>query len=101
MLAYSLYHISKKEVKEVISKYYDLLKENGTMLIILQEGEGEKYVDENLGIGLKKFVNYYSFEEIAEILKDNHFRIIKKFRKKPLSEFSLPNDKLVIICKKK
>lgn len=101
MLAYSLFHISKKEVKEVIPKYYDLLKENGTMLIILQEGEGEKYVDENLGIGLKKFVNYYSFEEIAEILKDNHFRIIKKFRKKPLSEFSLPNDKLVIICKKK
>ena len=48
MLAYSLFHISKKEVKEVIPKYYDLLKENGTMLIILQEGEGEKYVDENL-----------------------------------------------------
>lgn len=100
MLAYSLFHISKKEVKEVIPKYYDLLKENGTMLIILQEGEGEKYVDENLEIGLKKFVNYYSFEEIEKILKDNHFAIIRKFRKKPLSEFSLQNDKLVIICKK-
>ncbi len=101
MLAYSLFHISKKEVKEVIPKYYNLLKENGTMLIILQEGEGEKYVDENLEIGLKKFVNYYSFEEIEKILKDNHFEIIEKFRKKPLSEFSLQNDKLIIICRKK
>lgn len=101
ILAYSLFHISKKEVKKVIPKYYDLLKENGVMLIILQEGEGEKYVDETLENGLKKFVNYYSFEEIEKILKDNHFEIIKKFKKKPLSEFSLQNDKLVIICKKR
>lgn len=101
MLAYSLFHISKKEVKEVIPKYFDLLQKNGVMLIILQEGEGEKYVDENLEIGLKKFVNYYSFEEIEKILNDNHFEIIEKYRKKPISEFSLQNDKLIIICKKK
>ena len=70
------------------------------MLIILQEGEGEKYVEENLEKGLKKFVNYYSFEEIEKVLNANHFEIIEKMRKKPLSEFSLQNDKLVIICKK-
>ncbi len=101
MLAYLLFHISKKEVKEVIPKYFDLLQKDGVMLIILQEGEGEKYVEENLEIGLKKFVNYYSFEEIEKILNDNNFEIIEKYRKKPISEFSLQNDKLIIICKKK
>lgn len=100
MLAYSLFHISKKEVIKAIEAYYNLLKDNGTMLIILQEGEGEKYVEENLEKGLKKFVNYYSFEEIEKVLNANHFEIIEKMRKKPLSEFSLQNDKLVIICKK-
>lgn len=101
MLAYSLFHISKKEVIKAIEAYYNLLEDNGTMLIILQEGEGEKYVEENLEKGLKKFVNYYSFEEIEKVLNANHFEIIEKMRKKPLSEFSLQNDKLVIICKKK
>lgn len=100
MLAYSLFHISKKEVIKAIESYYNLLEDNGTMLIILQEGEGEKYVEENLEKGLKKFVNYYSFEEIEKVLNANHFEIIEKMRKKPLSEFSLQNDKLVIICKK-
>ncbi len=100
MLAYSLFHITKQEVIKAIANYYNLLEDNGTMLIILQEGEGEQYVEENLEKGLKKFVNYYSFEEIENILNDNHFEIIEKMRKKPLSEFSLQNDKLVIICKK-
>lgn len=100
MLAYSLFHISKKEVIKAIQTYYDLLNDQGTMLIILQEGEGEKYVEENLEKGLKKFVNFYSFEEIKKVLNINHFKIIEKLRKKPLSEYALQNDKLVIICKK-
>lgn len=77
MLAYSLFHISKDEVKNVLPKYYDLLEDNGVMLIILQEGSGEDYVSENLGTGLKKFINYYSFEEIEKVLNDNNFEIIR------------------------
>lgn len=101
MLAYSLFHISKDEVKNVLPKYYDLLEDNGVMLIILQEGSGEDYVSENLGTGLKKFINYYSFEEIEKVLNDNNFEIIEKNRKKPISNLSMQNDKLVIICKKR
>lgn len=100
MLAYSLFHITKSEVKEVLPKYYNLLENDGVMLIILQDGEGESYVEEKLEGGLKKFVNFYSFEEIEQVLNNSGFKIIDKMRKKSISEASLQNDKLVIICKK-
>ena len=100
MLAYSLFHISKKEVKEALIKYYDLLEDNGTMLIILQDGSGEGFVVENIDKGLNKFINYYSFEEIEQVLNDNNFKVKEKARKKPINSLSMQNDKLVVICKK-
>ena len=65
MLAYSLFHLTKKEVIEVLPKYYDLLNSNGKILLILQYGQGERIVDEPLKEGLKIFINYY---------RDRHFQ---------------------------
>ena len=100
MLAYSLFHLTKKEVIEVLPKYYDLLNSNGKILLILQYGQGERIVDEPLKEGLKIFINYYSQDEIIEILKNNSFKILYTDLKKSESEFELGNDKLVIICQK-
>lgn len=100
MLAYSLFHLTKKEVIEVLPKYYNLLNNNGKILLILQYGKGEKIIDEPLKEGLKMFINYYSQDEIIEILKNNSFKILYTDLKKPESEFELGNDKLVIICQK-
>lgn len=76
MLAYSLFHLTKKEVIEVLPKYYDLLNSNGKILLILQYGQGERIVNEPLKEGLKIFINYYSQDEIIEILKNNRFKIL-------------------------
>ena len=100
MLAYSLFHISKKEVKDVLTEYHDLLEDDGVMLIILQDGIGEGLIEENLDTGLKKFINYYSFEEIENVLVEKNFKVIEKAIKKPISNLSMQNDKLVVICKK-
>ena len=100
MLAYSLFHLTKKEVIEVLPKYYDLLNSNGKILLILQYGQGERIVNEPLKEGLKIFINYYSQDEIIEILKNNRFKILYTDLKKSESEFELGNDKLVIICQK-
>lgn len=100
MLAYSLFHLTKKEVIEVLPKYYNLLNNNGKILLILQYGQGERIVDEPLKEGLKIFINYYSQDEIIEILKNNSFKILYTDLKKSESEFELGNDKLVIICQK-
>ncbi len=100
MLAYSLFHLTKKEVIEVLPKYYDLLNSNGKILLILQYGQGERIVNEPLKEGLKIFINYYSQDEIIEILKHNRFKILYTDLKKSESEFELGNDKLVVICQK-
>lgn len=100
MLICSLFHLTKKEVIEVMPKYYNLLKDNGKMLLVLQAGKGEYIIDEPLKEGLKMFINYYSLEEISEILKNNNFNILYTDSKKIESEFELGNNKLVIICEK-
>ena len=100
MLAYSLFHISKQDVRDSLLKYHDILEDDGIMLIILQEGIGEEFVKENLNTELKKFINYYSFDEIEQVLNDRNFKVIEKNRKKPISAMSMQNDKLILICKK-
>ena len=100
MLAYSLFHLTKQEVLEVLPKYYSLLNNKGKMLLILQSGKGEQVIDEPLKNGLKMFINYYSLEEIREVLEDNNFKILYTDLKKPESEFELGNEKIIIICER-
>ena len=69
-------------------------------MTILQDGSGEGFVEENIDKGLNKFINYYSFEEIEQVLNDNNFKVKEKARKKPINSLSMQNDKLVVICKK-
>ena len=46
------------------------------------------------------FINYYSLEEIREVLEDNNFKILYTDLKKPESEFELGNEKIIIICER-
>lgn len=98
-LLYSLFYLTKKEVKEVLPKYYNLLKAKGKMLLILQNGDGEKIVDEPLDNRFKVFVNYYSLDEIKELLEQNNFKILYTAYKKG-NETSLSDTKLVVLCEK-
>ena len=98
-LLYSLFHLTKKEVEMVLPKYYNLLKQNGKMLVILQDGNGEKVVKEPLNKSLLMFVNYYNMKEITNILEKYNFNIIySAYKKGP--EGSLSSKKIVILCEK-
>lgn len=98
-ILYSLFHLSKKEVMKVLPKYHELLNKNGKMLLILQNGSGEKIVEEPLDKNLLMFVNYYSLDEIKEILENNKFKVLYTAYKKGC-EGSLSDTKLVLICEK-
>lgn len=98
-LLYSLFHLTKTEVKSVLPKYHSLLKERGKMLLILQEGDGEKIVKEPLNQDLFMFVNYYHLEEMKQVLEVCHFKILDTAYK-PAPADSLSKTKLVILCEK-
>lgn len=47
-LLYSLFHLTKEEVINVLPQYRNLLNKNGKILLILQDGNGEQVVKEPL-----------------------------------------------------
>lgn len=98
-LLYSLIHLTKDEVRCLLREYYDLLKDDGKMLIILQKGKGEEIVVEPLDNTLEMFVNYYSLDEVIELLEDCKFRVIY-YDSCESEEGSLSHEKLVFLVEK-
>ncbi len=98
-LLYSLIHLTKDEVRCLLREYYDLLKDDGKMLIILQKGKGEEVVSEPLNNDLEMFVNYYSLDEVFELLKDSKLRVIYHDCCES-EEGSLSHEKLVFLVEK-
>ncbi len=99
-LAYSLFHLEKKDVSKIIEKITSLLKTSGIIFLILQEGEGEVFVDEPLLPGEKLFLNLYTEEQAKQILSSD-FEILSVDKKTPHLKGELPYNKLIILAKKK
>jgi len=99
-IAYSLFHLSKKDVPQLIKKVKYILKDKEILLLILQEGNGEIYVDEPLAPGTKLFLNLYSENEIIDILNENGFEILSTNRKIPEKLGGLPYNKLILITRR-
>lgn len=73
----SILHIPKLEVKDTIIKFREVLKTNGIIYLSVKLGEGEKFVKRDRYKGLEKFFAFYTESEIADLLKNCGFEIIK------------------------
>ena len=99
--SFSLIHIPKKDIPDVLKKFYQILKDGGVLYIALHEGKSEEiFIDEPLKPNEKLFLNIFSYEEIKNLLAKSKFAIIKKYERKPKSEAELNFAKLFIIAKK-
>lgn len=99
-LAYSLFHLEKRDVPAFLKKISVFLKKEGILFMVIQEGEGEVFINEPLATGKKLFLNLYSEKEIIRILEDEKFQILSISRKKSELKGELPYNKLIIIAKK-
>jgi ubiquinone/menaquinone biosynthesis C-methylase UbiE len=97
---YSLFHVNKKEVPKVLEKANEILKPRGVILMIMQEGDGEVYLDEPFLPSEKIYFNLYTEKELTEILNSAGFDILKIGRIIPGKE-EIPYNKLVIIARRK
>jgi len=74
----SLIHIEKSKMLDTLEGFKNLLTNNGKMLLIIQEGEGEKYVTEPFDESITEFLNLYREEEFEKILDTLQLRILHK-----------------------
>lgn len=97
----SLFHIPREQLKQVLVEFRRVLKEEGKLLIILQEGTIEDMVDEPYRPGVRLYMNYFTIESISTILNENDFEVESYERENTTSEFGLGESKLVVYAKRK
>lgn len=103
LASYSLIHIPKKDIQNVIKNFLKILKPDGVMCIGIQEGKSEEvFITEPFKPDEKIFVNVISTEELRRLLEEHGFRIVDEFMRKAENteklEFNF--NKLVLIAKK-
>jgi ubiquinone/menaquinone biosynthesis C-methylase UbiE len=96
--SYSLFHLTKQEAEAVLSQAAHILKKDGVLFLVLQEGTGELFVDEPLLPGGKIFLSLYEENEITKILEKTGFTIYSVERKPPQLKGELPYDKMFIMA---
>lgn len=101
MANYSLFHIPTEQLPQVLENFSRVLKPNGKLLLILQEGNGEMMVEEPYRPGIYVYTNYFSIESISSLLTKYNFDIEAIEREETPNEHELGSGKLVVFTKKK
>ena len=97
----SLIHIEKSKMIKVIEEFKKVLEADGIIFIILQEGDGEKYIKEPLNADILEFVNFYQIDEIMRLFEKCNLEIIKMEKIRDDAEFELGNNQLAFYLRKK
>lgn len=100
MFINSTIHVEKKDMLDMFKNVSKLLKEDGTLFIILLEGEGEMYVEEPLKPSIKEFVNFYTKNEIETLFRKSHFSIIESHSIIDDADTELGSEQLVYYLRK-
>lgn len=93
----SLFHVPVEELSKTLSSFKRILKPDGKLLLILQEGNGETMVEEPYRPGVYIYMNYFSSENIQNLLQSHGFNINYLDREESPNEFELGNGKLIVL----
>lgn len=93
----SLFHVPSEELPKTLESFARILKPNGKLLLILQEGLGETMVEEPYRKGVHIYMNYFSLEQIQNLLREYGFEVNNVAREEAPNEFELGNGKLIVL----
>lgn len=93
----SLFHVPTEELPKTLESFARILKPNGKLLLILQEGLGETMVEEPYRKGVHIYMNYFSLEQIQNLLREYGFEVNNVAREEAPNEFELGNGKLMVL----
>jgi len=86
LAAYAIIHIPTDELDGVFAEMKRVLKPDGYILFIVQQGEADQVLDEPLVKGEKIFVNFFNTERLNALLAEAGFEIINQDIKTQPSE---------------
>src|SRR3989344_8102600 len=69
----SLHHLKRTEAPQVLQIFFQLLKPDGTLFILVKEGQGEADITESLSSGLSRHFVYFMLEELTGLLEKAGF----------------------------
>ena len=101
LVLFLLFILKKKEVRNILKKINDSLKNGWIFYLSLQEYFmwNEKDTDSPLNKDKNIFINSFSYYEIMDILEQSWFEILEKY-KRWAKESELNFNKLFIIARK-
>ena len=98
---YSLYFIPREYLNKVFKALSIILKKEGKFLFITEKGDGEDYVKTPLmmenNVNEKLYVNYYTKDQLEQILKQNNFSIDYFKQKSIIDEKEISDDERYIV----
>lgn len=71
----SLLHLKRDEIPKVLRQFYQILKRNGALFILVKEGTREGFIPYKLASNLPRFFSYFKSEEIKRVLEQVGFVI--------------------------
>ena len=98
--AYSLIHIPQKDIANTLMGFNRILENDGILFLALQEGQGERLVDEPFNPAERGLIKFFSIDEIIEELNKCNFRVIYTEIREPNSEKEFNNRKLFVVSRK-
>lgn len=97
----SMIHVPKELAQTTLLGFKRVLKNNGGLLLILLEGNGEKMVEEpyRIGQGVYVYTKYYCIEEIVDLLHTTGFSVTDIDIRETQSDMELGGRELIIYAK--
>ena len=93
----SFFHIPVEELPKTLNSFSKILRPNGKLLLILQEGLGEAMIEEPFRKGVYIYMNYFSVKQISDLLLKHGFEIDSILREKAPNDLELGKGKLIVL----
>ena len=82
---------------KTLNSFSKILKPNGKLLLILQEGFGEAMIEEPFRKGVYIYINYFSVKQISELLLKHGFEIDSILKEESPNDLELGKGKLIVL----
>ena len=93
----SFFHIPVEELPKTLNSFSKILRPNGKLLLILQEGLGETMIEEPFRKGVYIYMNYFSVKQISDLLLKHGFEIDSILREESPNDLELGKGKLIAL----